>query len=283
MSYGLRTRRGLYGLGVIDGRRIGVRGLGAVPYPTFEVCAGPWDSPCVARNEVTSDNYNVAVAQALAQSNMDQCEANARLSPDQYQPALLARCQGQLAIQSAPDNPVVTTWDGSHAYAPAAPPMVITPRGGQFSFQSSRGGTSLYVGDTWTVSITGATPNSPVTVVGTANTGPFGTTTMGTTDSAGNFSKSGTLGTGDVGNWGEQWSVGGLPSGTVSFSVQPISVAAPSGGATPLPTSGTTPPVLTPVVTAPAGTTAGFDFSTIPWWGWAAGAGVALFAFGGKR
>jgi hypothetical protein len=30
-------------------------------------------------------------------------------------------------------------------------------------------------------------------------------------------------------------------------------------------------------------TVAGFDLSTVPWWGWAAAAGVALFAFGGGR
>ena len=30
-------------------------------------------------------------------------------------------------------------------------------------------------------------------------------------------------------------------------------------------------------------TVAGFNLSTIPWWGWAAAAGVALFAFGGGR
>jgi hypothetical protein len=30
-------------------------------------------------------------------------------------------------------------------------------------------------------------------------------------------------------------------------------------------------------------TVAGFDLTSIPWWGWAAAAGVALFAFGGGR
>jgi hypothetical protein len=30
-------------------------------------------------------------------------------------------------------------------------------------------------------------------------------------------------------------------------------------------------------------TVGGFDLSTIPVWGWAVAAGVALFAFGGKR
>jgi hypothetical protein len=30
-------------------------------------------------------------------------------------------------------------------------------------------------------------------------------------------------------------------------------------------------------------TIGGFDLSSIPWWGWLAAGGVALFAFGGKR
>jgi hypothetical protein len=48
----------------------------------------------------------------------------------------------------------------------------------------------------------------------------------------------------------------------------------------------------TPAGSAPAGGTAasssstvigGFDLSAIPWWGWLAAGGAALFAFGGAR
>src|SRR5689334_2549016 len=60
------------------------------------------------------------------------------------------------------------------------------PKGGSVSFQPSRSG-SLQPGDTWRISISGASPNTPVTVTGGKN-GQSITNSMGTTDGAGNFS-----------------------------------------------------------------------------------------------
>lgn len=91
--------------------------------------------------------------------------------------------------------------------------------GGQLSFTTSRVGTSLQVGDTWMVSISGASPKATVTVSGSMPSGPFGASGMGSTDDLGNFSKSGTVGPGDIGAWQESWAVGAESSGSFSFSV----------------------------------------------------------------
>lgn len=98
-----------------------------------------------------------------------------------------------------------------------------------FSFTSSGGNSSqLQVGDSWTITITGAMPNSAVTVNGTKNGGSFGVVAEGATDSSGNFSKSATVGSGDIGTWQEVWSVGSTNVGAIMFSV--------------VQSSGTTPP-----------------------------------------
>jgi len=270
MSYGLRGWDGrVYGLGVFN----------APARPDWVDPGYPPDPAIVARNTAENSAYQVAVQMEQAGNNFDQCAANAQNanSPEQYA-EVMARCNQQAEIQSAPMNPVVT-YD--------TPPVAVTPRpnaparGGQLSFTSSRGGTALQVGDTWLVAITGATPNSPVTVSGSGNTGTFGATSMGSTDSNGNYSKSGAVGTGELGSWSEQWAVGGVPSGSsVSFSVSnalapkfehtlPLLVT-PGGGAVLTPTGAVVP------------SSAGFDFAKIPWWAWAGAAGVAVFAFGGR-
>lgn len=81
------------------------------------------------------------------------------------------------------------------------------------------------VGDAWRIVITG-TPNSPVSSTASQN-GATSTSSYGTTDGNGQFSLSGTMGAGAMGNWTEQWSVGGVPAPTLGFTV-----TAPSPGAT---------------------------------------------------
>jgi hypothetical protein len=105
--------------------------------------------------------------------------------------------------------------------------------GGQLTFTTSRGGTSLQVGDTWTVSISGATPKAPVTVSGSMPSGAFSSTAMGSTDANGTFSKSGTVDAGMIGAWQESWMVGGEPSGSLAFSVSLQSDRCPVCGALP--------------------------------------------------
>lgn len=75
---------------------------------------------------------------------------------------------------------------------------------------TSRPGQPLQAGDNWQVNITGATPNSPVSVSGTRNGASSGPSAVeGTTDGSGNFSTSGTMSAENVGNWAEQWAIAG--------------------------------------------------------------------------
>lgn len=97
---------------------------------------------------------------------------------------------------------------------------------------TSRPGQPLQVGDNWQVNITGATPNSPVTVSGTQNGASSGPAAAeGTTDSNGNFSTSGTMTASTVGNWAEQWSVAGKIL-NLSFSVSAAAAAPSSSSST---------------------------------------------------
>jgi hypothetical protein len=284
MSYGLRG---------YDGR---VHGLGDFDPPDRPVWVDPGyppDPAIVAANTQKNNEYQVAIAGAQAQNNLDQCLANAEnATPGAQRDSVLASCgqaysdAGAYAAQTAATP--VTWYSGGGSPVPfegnqqataalaAQRATPAAPRGGQLTFTSSRGGTALQVGDTWMVAITGASPNSPVTASGSMPGSSFSGTAMGSTDSNGNFSKSGQVGTGEIGSWSEQWAVGGAPSGAFSFSVS----AAP-----PYVSSSVPPTVRTPVPTSPllVALPGGFDLSSIPWWGWLAAGGVALFAFGGGR
>ena len=99
---------------------------------------------------------------------------------------------------------------------------------GSFSFATSRGGNSMVVGDTWTITITGASPNTNVLVSGTGPGGSFSGTVEGVTDSVGNFTKSGIPGVSTIGAWQESWSVGGYSFPMLSFTVAPAAVVTQS-------------------------------------------------------
>jgi hypothetical protein len=105
---------------------------------------------------------------------------------------------------------------------------------------------------------------------------------MGSTDNSGNFSKSGTFDTSTVGSWQETWAVGGAQSGTVSFTVAAATTPAGQKIITSSGATGGTATGSTSGSTTSSTTTAGFDLSSIPWWGWAIGAGAAIFAISGK-
>jgi hypothetical protein len=127
-----------------------------------------------------------------------------------------------------------TFWDGSQPAtptytAPSAPVVSSTgqtntqtnvARGGSISFQnlSSGNGSVLKVGDHWRITISGATPNAPVSVSGGMN-GTSATNAMGSTDANGNFSLTGTISADEVGSWAEQWYVGSQLSGSIYFTV----------------------------------------------------------------
>jgi hypothetical protein len=69
------------------------------------------------------------------------------------------------------------------------------------------------------MTISGAQPNSPVTTDGSMPGVHYGSTPFGFTDSNGGWGRSGVVGNGDVGDWAENWYVGGSLVGTANFTV----------------------------------------------------------------
>ncbi len=305
----------------------GLRGLGAFDppaRPAFIDPGYPPDPGIVALNTANNNAYQRAMELAQASNNYDQCEANAQNATSQAQyDQVMAMCRGQAAQQTGPeagDLPVTYFTPGQPlSYTPGGPgitppsytvpafaqnppafvsptPTVATPgatRGGTLSFTSSSGSTSLRVGDTWTVKITGASPNAAVAVSGSMPGSTFEFTRMGVTDGNGNFTKSGTVGIGDVGAWQESWYVnaggraGNALAGSVSFTVSPVLAANGGAGAGSGSGSGAgsgsgsgSGDGSGSSFVAPFG--AGFSLASVPWWGWAAAAGVGFLALGGK-
>ena len=101
-----------------------------------------------------------------------------------------------------------------------------------FTNLTSGNNASFNVGDRWSIQISGAQPNAPVTVTGGQN-GASSTATMGTTDSTGSWTYNGAMTAAQVGSWSEAWSVGGTPIQSFTFVVQPMtSTQAATGGST---------------------------------------------------
>jgi hypothetical protein len=182
---------------------------------------------------------------------------------------------------------------------PPLPAKRYTP---QLVFITSRGTNSLLVGDNWTINITDAPPNSPVTVTGgmvPANV----TTNMGSTDGNGRFTLSGRIDASSIGVWAESWAVGGQNVGSIGFSVsaapsqsQPPPSPPPGSGAPPFQPPSTSPsgcdptidPTCVPSGTAPSSGTNFFTQSVsigglkIPVWGFIVAAGGAILLFMGE-
>ena len=176
----------------------------------------------------------------------------------------------------APPAPAIS----SASSAPPASSPTYTP---SVSFVNSRGGSTLYPGDTWTITLTGA-PNADVFVTGGKN-GAQDKMRMGSTDGSGRFSLTGKIASDQIGLWSEVWTVGGQSAGSFSFTV----VAGPGGSASGSSSTGGNTSSGSPAssgVTPPGTITtvsSSFAFlSEIPWWAWIAGGGLALYAFSGR-
>jgi len=195
---------------------------------------------------------------------------------------------------TTPATTVAYTSSGAPVNAPvAASSTATTPSAAapsyspHVTFAASRQGT-LQPGDVWQVSITGAQPGSQIVVKG-GKGGAQDQTVMGSADSSGSFSLTGTITADQAGSWNETWSAGGKVAGSFGFSVVvPASPSAPATGspapATGSPAGGSAPATgSAPAAGSAALSIGGFDLSSIPWWGWAGGAAALLFAFGGKR
>ncbi len=81
--------------------------------------------------------------------------------------------------------------------------------------------TDFKVGDNWTLTINGP-PNQTVGVTVTQNGGGPSSASYGQTSSTGSWTLSGGMGTGEVGNWTEAWTVGPVKAiPTLVFTVSP--------------------------------------------------------------
>lgn len=125
---------------------------------------------------------------------------------------------------------------------------------------------ALQVGDQWSVEVHGA-PNAQVTVTGSRDGKAYTWQPVGTTDATGYFRMNGSALADLVGQWFENWQVGGVGVGSFSFSISPVSST---------PTVPPTPPA--PVVN-------GFEIpASLPSWAWFAAAGaLGLVLLGGKQ
>ena len=110
-------------------------------------------------------------------------------------------------------------------YIPPPPAPVYNPT---FSYQLSRPGTTLYPGDTWSISITGAKPGSTVAMMLSQNGGNAANNMMGSVNSGGSFSYTGSVSNGMDGQWTQLWFVNGSMIGSMGFTVlDPVVNAAP--------------------------------------------------------
>lgn len=186
------------------------------------------------------------------------------------------------AAASAPATPA------SPATPTAAPPAAAYSPHVSLA-NTSRPGQGFQVGDSFLLTISGAQPNSAVTVTALQNGAGGSTTPMGSTDANGNYSTNGTMASAQIGTWMETWAVAGSPISPLAFSVAaaPSAAAGNTGSGYTAPASGSATPGATPSTTVPATTTDNwFTDSTLglPNWMFAAGGGLLLvLAFSGGR
>jgi hypothetical protein len=129
----------------------------------------------------------------------------------------------------------------------------------------------LQVGDTFTITLTGAKPNQSVTALRSDGA----TAILGMTDANGDYVYSGGITAAyPAGSFVETVSAGGATVGTYSFSV-----AAPASS------GGSTPPAPAPSTPSQACDSSSLNIAgfCVPLWGLGLGALVALMALGGRR
>jgi hypothetical protein len=219
-------------------RSLGIRGLRGLGFNYYDLLneAGlencdPKDTPCTMRNsekEVAVEDLWVSQYMShpeTANQPAPQIHVNVDTSAD-----ALARYKDNQPITS--DSVTVNQGAPTGVYTLEHTPYSGGGAGGgggsyspRVSMRTSTGDTGqLKPGDTWTISITGGKPNSPVVVVGGQN-GRKDTTPMGNTDGYGNWQATGAIDTSTIGNWSEDWSVAGQSAGNISFTVVPASQA----------------------------------------------------------
>lgn len=161
---------------------------------------------------------------------------------------------------------------GTNSGAPVAVRLVNSSGGSSSAFN---------VGDSWQITVTGP-PNSQVVASATQNGASLGSTSMGVTNSQGQLVLAGTMGSSQVGNWVETWTVGGQSAGSISFSVAASGSTSGNGGGGSSSTTtsgGSSSGDISSVLTNPV-TIGGVS---IPTWGLLAAGVGALWFFGRGR
>ena len=284
------------GVGFRAGLSGGFLGLGltnpytgkTVPPPAPGDCSGangvPAQYSCSLYNQLAGPKYvNIGTAAAPNWVNLSAYPQYANAGYPIYDPSTdpnLWALTGQAQTEAA-QNVAAPGYSPAPAAVPLPAAAASSSAGAKLSFTTSRGGNTVQPGDTWQVRITGAAPNSPVSVLGVHPDGGSATASEGSTDSSGNFSMSGSFDSSMIGTWKETWSVGGQPAGSFSFTVQAAAGAASGGGSSTAgaPAGGGT--------SAPAsGFWTGSAFLGLPNWMLIGGGVAAAFAFsrsGGRR
>lgn len=225
-------------------------------------------------------------ATATQQANYNACIAAFPNSPQAcaalLNPPVITSCptgwtwNGTVCVQT---DPTVYVNPPAPVQAPSTPPPVATytPR---VSLKDSTSGSSLsggmgvtgfFVGDSFTLSISGGAPNAPVAVVRAA-----GNWIAGSTDAGGNFTTTGLWAPEDAGAWAQQWLVG---NDTVQPS--PLNFVVQVAPGTPAP-AGTTSTVGTGASTGNSGSVTEQPAGSISPLLLVGAAIAAYFAFGSK-
>jgi hypothetical protein len=266
--------------------RLRSRGMGTLNYYDLLAQANlqncdPRDSACVANNvtkqAAVEDFWVQHMATGVPDDTVLSFAPLSQAQLDYVSPANPLNAPGDVVLPTG-----IMTVRGSVTSSPSYRTSISPlPAGGAsgyhpvVSFQNSRGASTLYPGDTWSVSITGGAPNAPVVVTGGKN-GARDSVQMGTTDGSGKFSIAGTITSDQVGTWSESWTVGGDAAGTFSFTVGMVASQTPAGKQI-INSNGASQPANW------QSQISSFSFSSIPVWGWALAGVGALFFVGGAR
>jgi hypothetical protein len=183
--------------------------------PVYENC-NPLDVACVARNLAKENAYNVQVLAEQNAQHLDWC-----LHSSQY-PA--SDCYATYG----PQGSIVQTANAGQpvsGYVPYVPPVVPATTNVSNNMRLGFQTTGYKVGDSWTISISGAPGVGRNVVVTTTKDGKsLGTSNVGKTDSSGAFVLNGRFDSNSVGVWHEEWNVEGTPIGNLDFTVGAIPV-----------------------------------------------------------
>lgn len=121
-----------------------------------------------------------------------------------------------IAVPATPTSPA------GYSYSPPPIQQVAqsqNSKGGNVNFSFTTSSGQYNVGDTWTINISGASPNAVVSATSSFNNVTNAAENFGNTDSNGNWSLSGVFQSSNVGDWKETWMVGGVTVGSIHFTV----------------------------------------------------------------